>query len=821
VLLGFNDLFIEELKHLENIRRIIRSVIAESDVNLEKIYFPELGGWKAVLYANRSQNPGYAIINNRRHWVGTYDIKSKEVLYNKGGSGKMATWVEVEDLEFQDVEQAARFLFIKEKQEKIKRRQISEHETKRLRSDKFQKLRFPDINYTAEIYFGGEFWDIYDVAGIQAGMLDSNGRLYKRPEEIGGKFRFSGMDFGSWDEKSVHQAARFLFLSSAQTSKHRAPYNTSKINQNPSVIPEIELKNIPWRRKVKIKDVPRYYAITNVVGDQFNSWPEIDIYDQNKKRVGWVTVGHRDIDKFNAGAIDTGEVRVLKDYGSDDTGTRVKFNDQGVAQAIRLVYLMRMQSPERYKITSEYASSTKLLPEAKEKKDVIVFKDMPGWGAILTVEDEDNSKTWNIYDDSGKEVGILDEDGVLSYKIPGSYFDSPWLIAEFNFDFDKASVTQAARWVYLLVEPKRGDKRNVSEAVLRPSYFGGCYEEFMDTKFDKFSSASEILRKASEIFSKCGGKVDFTDFDGYYSTMTTDAERKAAPKPEAIGSHMRKKYGILFALFNKYVGKTQVVVDVNKFVSFVKSGAQKYDLSLRDLLLTILHHEDVHRRQIEKHEKAYRLDISPWSEHERYIASPAEIMAYARSAAEELTSKYSPEFAIKKIADSKSTGSFHSMYKRAFKDDNPKTYRKFLKYLHMYLSDEAQRRKDEEGDEGDDSYGHPELATEIALGKKGQFAINEAIGQIPRKTKFVKELGLTAHPKQEWYSGWEWSVDDGSKEIATLWDKDRTGKVHHVYLNFPEAIEGVEFDGTVEQAISYVWLKLQERVKAEKKSQSA
>ena len=99
-----------------------------------------------------------------------------------------------------------------------------------------------------------------------------------------------------------------------------------------------------------------------------------------------------------------------------------------------------------------------------------------------------------------------------------------------------------------------------SEATIEPQSFDDCLREFVEVKWGEIKTKPEVIAKINEIFSKCN--VELINYQTFKSQLRTDAEKKAAPK---ITDH-KIDDGILFALFNRYNGKIQLVVN-DDFIS--------------------------------------------------------------------------------------------------------------------------------------------------------------------------------------------------------------------------------------------------------------
>jgi hypothetical protein len=423
-----------------------------------------------------------------------------------------------------------------------------------LQSNQHKKFEFQEIGgYTAELFKGSEVFGIYDDNGKELGGIDSVGQVYFFEDRgLGKKYYYSGFKISDpnagtakemplssgrgWDEESVRQAARWLYLKSKQHNKLKELQTLSEghIEGNPGFneYETIEFPEIGGYKAVVFEKDDRSFIIHTYI---------TDLYDNEDNPVGHVdesgkvyyyfmksgilektdyTVSHdedglkkaaqiiyliRSQDKLKHGekkeinestytnkapktpkhgdVVELPEIgisaeyrhsastgvetmwRIFKSrydsalsffhpksgsiYGYWSTGTLRKMFTKArtddsvkpgdIVAAMRYTYMKVVQKSQKSKINES------------EESGVLAFKEpLQGWGAIKTAM-KFGKWMWKIFDDKGKHVGKLIDDGRLQYIIPGKYFDSSWEYAEYKFGFDKEGVEQATRLIYLKI----------------------------------------------------------------------------------------------------------------------------------------------------------------------------------------------------------------------------------------------------------------------------------------------------------------------------------------------------------------------------------
>ena len=151
---------------------------------------------------------------------------------------------------------------------------------------------------------------------------------------------------------------------------------------------------------------------------------------------------------------------ITKNVGSHGGGFWVTVGDkfQNLEQAVRWVYLKTMQGD----FDTQLKNNIRVSESANKKpsQDVVVMGEpMTGWGALRRYDSGANEHYWSIYDDRGKEMGILNADGSMAYKTPGKYFDSHWKTSKFRFNLKVDGVKNAARWIYLQIAKEQAEKK--------------------------------------------------------------------------------------------------------------------------------------------------------------------------------------------------------------------------------------------------------------------------------------------------------------------------------------------------------------------------
>lgn len=207
-------------------------------------------------------------------------------------------------------------------------------------------------------------------------------------------------------------------------------------------------------------------------------------------------------------------------------------------------------------------------------------------------------------------------------------------------------------------------------AVIKPYNFSS-YLDALKQQEGNISTLNDI----NKIFE--GSEIYFSNFDEYFKTLMKEKEKIVAPKDLMLIG------GVKFALYNTNIDKINVVVEPLLFFEFINSREDKQDFY--DFLNLILRHESIHLQQVSKMGKdKYVLDASPTVNTKKYWSSPYEIMAYAQSLVDDLHNQgYNNEEIENMLKEPKNIKSWiYNIYKKVL---NQEQYKKFMKYVYLYL----------------------------------------------------------------------------------------------------------------------------------------
>lgn len=171
--------------------------------------------------------------------------------------------------------------------------------------------------------------------------------------------------------------------------------------------------------------------------------------------------------------------------------------------------------------------------------------------------------------------------------------------------------------------------------------------------------------------------VTFSSFDDFYDSLEDEVEKQMAPKELMLMG------GVKFALFNKYKDTIMVVVDEELFFDYLK---ETKDLTgLISFLKEVLRHESIHLQQVSrmKDKSSYKLDSSPTHNSDKYWKEKRELMAYAQTLIDHMTSQGLNKSEIsREIKNPSNIKSWvWNVYSRILDEKEMKS---FLKYVYEY-----------------------------------------------------------------------------------------------------------------------------------------
>ncbi len=207
-------------------------------------------------------------------------------------------------------------------------------------------------------------------------------------------------------------------------------------------------------------------------------------------------------------------------------------------------------------------------------------------------------------------------------------------------------------------------------AIIKPYDFS-----YYIDKLKKLEKNISTLDDINDIFK--GSGIYFSDFDTYFKTLTNEKEKIVAPKELMLMG------GVKFALYNTNIDKINVVVEPSLFFDFLSSKGNKQHFY--EFLTLVLRHESIHSQQVSKMGKdKYVLDASPTINSKKYWTSPYEIMAYAQSLVDDLHNQgLSNEEIETFLREPENIESWiYDLHKKVL---NKEQYRKFMKYVYLYI----------------------------------------------------------------------------------------------------------------------------------------
>lgn len=189
---------------------------------------------------------------------------------------------------------------------------------------------------------------------------------------------------------------------------------------------------------------------------------------------------------------------------------------------------------------------------------------------------------------------------------------------------------------------------------------------------------TELVDAINNILNSQG--IYFLNYDSFYANLSESEKRGAPPRMAKAGP------GIKFAYFDTANNRMTIVYDDDRFnpIEGAFLNDPRYEAFIHSLS-KIIRHENVHMQQHTKHP---RTELPNAMNPKAYFGNQDEIMAHARTAADEI--KHLPISQIKKIlsGDKEPPMTSLGMYRRTFRKDDPE-YKKFLKYLYLYLEDDG------------------------------------------------------------------------------------------------------------------------------------
>jgi len=215
----------------------------------------------------------------------------------------------------------------------------------------------------------------------------------------------------------------------------------------------------------------------------------------------------------------------------------------------------------------------------------------------------------------------------------------------------------------------------VNESIIKPYDYGELLSQIKENALN--------ITSFEDINHLCiGTGVQFVDYDTFYSTLVTDTEREKAPPKE-----MKIFPGLQFALFNKHINQTQIVVMIDELMIMLKTDKLHPFIKL---LHEILRHESIHAQQVQRSDKnSYSLERAPGGDDKgtkEYFSHHTEQMAYAQSMVDQMKAKgLSKAQMLDSIKDTKKTETWvHDIYKKVL---TPKEMQKFMKYVYLYINE--------------------------------------------------------------------------------------------------------------------------------------
>lgn len=166
--------------------------------------------------------------------------------------------------------------------------------------------------------------------------------------------------------------------------------------------------------------------------------------------------------------------------------------------------------------------------------------------------------------------------------------------------------------------------------------------------------------------------IEFISYDDYMELIPEEYRKTLPPKRMQVP-------GIYFPTFNTDYNKTYVVIEPTIF------NRSKRDRMVIDFLKKTIRHENVHNQQVFR-SAGYGEHIDPKSPKE-YLSNKREVMAWARTALDELNDRLSPQEIFNKMNNLKElvrySFSLGQYFQNFNKDEDIR--KRFQKYFYQYF----------------------------------------------------------------------------------------------------------------------------------------
>lgn len=244
----------------------------------------------------------------------------------------------------------------------------------------------------------------------------------------------------------------------------------------------------------------------------------------------------------------------------------------------------------------------------------------------------------------------------------------------------------------------------INEAIINPIDFN---YHTLSGLVEAGLSRTELIEAINHILNPMG--IHFLNYDEFYNSITPQEQATCPPRFARVAP------GIQFAYFDTANNRMNIVYDQDRMNSIYSAfeNDRNYNMFI-NALTKIIRHENVHMQQ---HAKFPRTELPDVRNPKKYFGTKDEIMAHARTAADELA--HLPQDQLKRILSE--TQPVHPMlkmpmhkagakigakmgmpmgpppgppptsldlYRRHF-DKNDPEYKRFMKYLYMYLKQDG------------------------------------------------------------------------------------------------------------------------------------
>ena len=215
---------------------------------------------------------------------------------------------------------------------------------------------------------------------------------------------------------------------------------------------------------------------------------------------------------------------------------------------------------------------------------------------------------------------------------------------------------------------------SINEAVIQPVDFMREVNQMGDLGSDT------SIESINNIFD---GSVKFVERDEFVMSLPEGKERDNVPPCQF------NPMGLCFAAYNYHNDTVYIVVKPEYFIDFVKTKF-KFE-GFKPHLNNILKHESIHKEQKRRRGEVIitNLEIDPSKDITGYLSNKDEIMAYAETVVSELRGMSSDEQILKDLRAGRVRSRVYDDYKKI----GGETFKRFVKYIYMYLTQDENEDK--------------------------------------------------------------------------------------------------------------------------------